>query len=61
MADCNRVTPFGAIEAIDQWGLYLGNRGSIHRDRSIVRPGRCVDASPATSSTRAGWHRRWLA
>jgi hypothetical protein len=38
MADCNRVTPFGAIEAIDQRGLYLGNRGSIHRERSIVRP-----------------------
>src|SRR5688500_15404206 len=38
MADCNRVTPFGTIEAIDQRGLFLGNRGSIHKERSIVRP-----------------------
>lgn len=38
MADCNRVTPFGTIEAIDQRGLFLGNRGSIHRDRTITRP-----------------------
>ena len=37
MTDCNRVTPFGAIEAIDQRGLFLGNRGSIHEERSIVR------------------------
>jgi hypothetical protein len=34
----NRVTPFGEIVAIDQRGLFLGNRGSIHRDRTIVRP-----------------------
>ena len=38
MAQRNRVTPFGTIEAIDQRGLFLGNRGSIHRDRAIVRP-----------------------
>jgi len=34
----NRVTPFGEIVAIGQRGLYLGNRGSIHRGRAIVRP-----------------------
>jgi hypothetical protein len=34
----NRVTPFGEIVAIDQRGLFMGNRGSIHRDRTIVRP-----------------------
>jgi hypothetical protein len=34
----NRVTPFGEVVAIDQRGLFLGNRGSIHRDRTIVRP-----------------------
>jgi hypothetical protein len=38
MAECNRVTPFGAIEAIEQRGLFLGNRGSIHRGRTITRP-----------------------
>ena len=38
MAAQNRVTPFGDIVAIDQRGLFLGNRGSIHRDRTIVRP-----------------------
>ncbi|MGH9273611.1 MAG: hypothetical protein ACRDZU_03100 [Acidimicrobiales bacterium] len=38
MAERNRVTPFGAIEAIDQRGLFLGNRGNVHRDRLIVRP-----------------------
>jgi hypothetical protein len=36
----NRVTPFGEIVAADQRGLFLGNRGSIHRgDRhEIARP-----------------------
>jgi hypothetical protein len=34
----NRVTPSGDIVAIDQRGLFLGNRGSIHRGRTIVRP-----------------------
>jgi len=34
----NRVTPFGEIVAIEQRGLFMGNRGSIHRDRTIVRP-----------------------
>jgi hypothetical protein len=33
----NRVTPFGGIVAIEQHGLFMGNRGSIHRDRTIVR------------------------
>jgi hypothetical protein len=26
----NRVTPFGDIVAIRQWGLFMGNRGIIH-------------------------------
>jgi hypothetical protein len=34
----NRVTPFGEIVAIEQRGLFMGNRGSIHRGREIVRP-----------------------
>ena len=35
----NRVTPFGEIVAIEQRGLFLGNRGSIHRQpREIARP-----------------------
>ena len=38
MPEANRVTPFGEIVAIDQRGLFLGNRGSIHRGRSVVRP-----------------------
>ncbi|HEY3143213.1 MAG TPA: hypothetical protein VGJ86_18890 [Acidimicrobiales bacterium] len=35
----NRVSPFGEIVAIDQRGLFMGNRGSIHRggDREIAR------------------------
>lgn len=34
----NRVTPTGAIVAIDQRGLFLGNRGSIHRaPRELAR------------------------
>jgi hypothetical protein len=33
----NRVTPFGEIVATPQRGLFMGNRGSIHRDRAIVR------------------------
>jgi hypothetical protein len=31
------VTPFGEIVAIEQRGLFMGNRGSLHRDRTIVR------------------------
>ena len=38
MPDRNRVTPFGQIVAIDQRGLLMGNRGCIHRGRSIIRP-----------------------
>jgi hypothetical protein len=33
----NRVNPWGEIVAIDQRGLFMGNRGSVHRDRRIVR------------------------
>jgi hypothetical protein len=32
------VTPFGRIEAVEQRGLFLGNRGCVHRGREIVRP-----------------------
>jgi hypothetical protein len=38
MPERNRVTPFGEIVAIEQRGLFMGNRGSIHRGRTIVRP-----------------------
>jgi hypothetical protein len=31
------VTPFGEIVAIEQRGMFMGNRGSLHRDRAIVR------------------------
>jgi hypothetical protein len=38
MPERNRVTPLGEIVAVEQRGLFMGNRGSIHRDRAIVRP-----------------------
>jgi hypothetical protein len=38
MSERNRVTPFGEIVAIEQRGMFMGNRGSIHRGRAIVRP-----------------------
>jgi hypothetical protein len=38
VSESNRVTPWGEIVAIDQRGLFMGNRGSVHRDRQIVRP-----------------------
>lgn len=38
MAESNRVNPFGEIVSIDQRGLFIGNRGCIHRDHTIVRP-----------------------
>ncbi len=37
MPATNRVTPFGEIVAIEQRGLFMGNRGSLHRGRTIVR------------------------
>ncbi|HEX8803877.1 MAG TPA: hypothetical protein VF743_06780, partial [Acidimicrobiales bacterium] len=41
MAERNRVTPTGEIVAIDQRGLFLGNRGSIHAGRGVIaRPWR---------------------
>ena len=38
MVERNRVTPTGDIVAAPQRGLFLGNRGSIHRGHDIVRP-----------------------
>jgi len=38
LAAPNRVTPFGEIVAIPQRGMLMGNRGSIHQGRTIVRP-----------------------
>ena len=38
VAERNRVTPTGDIVAVPQQGLFLGNRGSIHRGHDIVRP-----------------------
>ncbi len=34
----NRVDPWGEIVAIGQRGLFMGNRGCLHRDGRIVRP-----------------------
>lgn len=35
----NRVTPFGAIVAVEERGLLMGNRGILHDEaRRIVRP-----------------------
>ena len=35
----NRVTPTGDIVAIEQRGLFMGNRGCLHRrPREIARP-----------------------
>ena len=40
MPDPNRVTPEGEIVAIEQRGLFMGNRGCLHRgtERAIARP-----------------------
>jgi hypothetical protein len=39
VAATNRVDPFGQIVAIDQRGMFMGNRGSIHRaPNEIARP-----------------------
>jgi hypothetical protein len=38
VSERNRVTPFGEIVAIPQRGMFMGNRGSLHRDHEIVRP-----------------------
>lgn len=38
MPERNRVTPTGEIVAAPQRGMFLGNRGSIHRGHEIVRP-----------------------
>ena len=38
VAERNRVTPTGDIVAVDQRGMFLGNRGSVHRGREVVRP-----------------------
>lgn len=38
MPERNRVTPYGEIVATALRGTWMGNRGSIHRGREIVRP-----------------------
>jgi hypothetical protein len=38
VAERNRVDPYGEIVAIEQRGLFMGNRGCIHRDHTIARP-----------------------
>jgi hypothetical protein len=38
VSERNRVSPTGDIVASPQRGLFLGNRGSIHRGHDIVRP-----------------------
>jgi hypothetical protein len=38
VAERNRVTPTGEIVAAPQRGMFLGNRGTIHRGHEIVRP-----------------------
>ena len=57
MAERNRVTPTGAIEAIDQRGLFLGNRGSIHRGHEVVRPWQVRRWITCALTTRAGGRR----
>jgi hypothetical protein len=43
----NRVTPYGAIVAVADRGLFMGNRGIIH--------------DPATRMIRRAWmNKRWL-
>jgi hypothetical protein len=44
----NRVTPFGEIVAIDQRGLFMGNRGIIH------------DPATRTLLTRRWTHKAWI-
>src|SRR5688572_4519179 len=48
MALQNRVTPFGDIVAIEQRGMFLGNRGIIH------------DPATRTLLTRRWTHKAWI-
>ena len=54
VAERNRVTPTGDIVAVPQRGLFLGNRGSIHRGHDIVRPWQ-VRRWITCSLTYKGW------
>jgi hypothetical protein len=63
----NRVTPFGEIVAIPQRGMFMGNRGSIHREREIVRPWQTYDEAVALAAghrpcalCRRADYNRWL-
>jgi hypothetical protein len=38
MAERNRVLPDGSIVAVSARGAWMGNRGCLHEDHSIVRP-----------------------
>ena len=53
----NRVTPFGDIVAIEQRGLFTGNRGIIHdpATRTLLkrRAGPAVRPAPGPSATPA--------
>jgi hypothetical protein len=38
MPERNRVTPYGEIIVANERGMFMGNRGCLHRGHDIVRP-----------------------
>ena len=55
----NRVTPLGEIVAIPLRGAWTGNRGVLHRDRTIVRTHGGDLWITCALRFRNRWHEQW--
>ncbi len=60
MADQNRVTPLGDVEAFDLRGVFTGNRGRLHEDRRVVRFHQGDLWIICALSFRDRWSEQWL-
>jgi hypothetical protein len=57
---CNRVTPYGDIEAFPLRGAYTGNRGILHSGRRIVRFHQHDSWVTCALRFKDRWHEQWL-
>jgi hypothetical protein len=58
---CNRVTPFGDIEAFALRGAYTGNRGILHSGREVVRFHQHDSWVTCALAFNDRWSEQWLA
>jgi hypothetical protein len=57
---CNRVTPFGDIEAFPLRGAFTGNRGILHSGQQIVRFHAHDSWLTCSTTFKDRWNEQWL-